>query len=284
MKTTVVAFAVTTAAIAAAAGGRAAAQAMPEPQRAAQEARDFMVLAGRGAEIGVEVSQGKDSGVVVDDVRPDSPAEKAGVKRSDVIVTFDGERVRSVRQFSRLVQETPPGRTVKATLLRDGKQQDVQITPREGRGVLRGAYVDGDRFRERMRDLEALRDRLPDVNVWRGGPPFNFSDIPGAISGVRLGVDVDPVTDQLAQYFGAKEGVLIRTVIEGTPASRAGLKAGDVIASIDGQPVRSREDLVRALRDAKSDELTIGIVRDRKETSVKARIEPTRRTRGMRPL
>src|SRR5262245_59606617 len=284
MKTTVVAFAVTTAAIAAAAGGRAAAQAMPEPPRAAQEARDFMVLAGRGAEIGVEVSQGKDSGVVVDDVRPDSPAEKAGVKRSDVIVTFDGERVRSVRQFSRLVQETPPGRTVKATLLRDGKQQDVQITPREGRGVLRGAYVDGDRFRERMRDLEALRDRLPDVNVWRGGPPFNFSDIPGAISGVRLGVDVDPVTDQLAQYFGAKEGVLIRTVIEGTPASRAGLKAGDVITSIDGQPVRSREDLVRALRDAKSDELTIGIVRDRKETSVKARIEPTRRTRGMRPL
>jgi len=284
MKTTVVAFAVTTAAIAAAAGGRAAAQAMPEPQRAAQEARDFMVLAGRGAEIGVEVSQGKDSGVVVDDVRPDSPAEKAGVKRSDVIVTFDGERVRSVRQFSRLVQETPPGRTVKATLLRDGKQQDVQITPREGRGVLRGAYVDGDRFRERMRDLEALRDRLPDVNVWRGGPPFNFSDIPGAISGVRLGVDVDPVTDQLAQYFGAKEGVLIRTVIEGTPASRAGLKAGDVITSIDTQPVRSREDLVRALRDAKSDELTIGIVRDRKETSVKARIEPTRRTRGMRPL
>src|SRR5262245_8627216 len=283
MKTTVVAFAVTTAAIAAAAGGRAAAQAMPEPPRAAQEARDFMVLAGRGAEIGVQVVEGKDSGVVVEEVRPDSPAEKAGIKRSDVIVTFDGERVRSVRQFSRLVQETPPGRTVKATVLRDGKQTDLEITPREGRGVLRGTYLDGDRFRDGLPwDLDMLRDRLPDA--WRGGLPFTF-DLQGAMSGRRLGIDVDPLSDQLAQYFGAKEGVLVRSVTDGSAASRAGLKAGDVITSVDGQPVRSREDLVRALRDAKADELTIGIVRDRKESSIQVKLEPLRRSsRGMHPL
>src|SRR4029077_16988483 len=95
MKTTVVA-GIAAAAIVAASGDRAVAQAPTEPQRAAQEARDFMVLAGRGAEIGVQVADGKDSGVVIEEVRPDSPAEKAGMKRSDVVVTFDGERVRSV--------------------------------------------------------------------------------------------------------------------------------------------------------------------------------------------
>src|SRR5262245_32849400 len=283
MRTSVVAGIAAMAAIAAAAGDRAAAQAPIEPQRAAQEARDFMVLAGRGAEIGVEVAEGKDAGVVVEEVRPDSPAEKAGVKKSDVIVSFDGERVRSDRHCARLVQETPPGRTVKATVLREGRQTDLQITPREGRGVLRGSYLDGDRFRDGLPpDLDMLRDRLPEV--WRSGLPFTF-DFQGSLSGRRLGIDVDPLTDQLAQYFGAKEGVLVRSVTDGSAASRAGLKAGDVITSVDGQPVRSREDLVRALRDAKADELTIGIVRDRKESSIQVKLEPLRRSsRGMHPL
>jgi serine protease Do len=283
MKTTVIASVVAAAAIAAPFAGRAVAQPPAEPQRAAQEARDFMVLAGRGAEIGVQVADGKDSGVVVEEVRPDSPAEKAGMKRSDVIVTFDGERVRSVRQFSRLVQETPPGRIVKATVLRDGKQTDLEITPREGRGVLRGTYMDGDRFRDVLPpDLDILRDRLPDV--WRSGLPFTF-DFQGAMSGRRLGVDVDPLTDQLAQYFGARDGVLVRSVTDGSAASRAGLKAGDVITAVNGQEVRSRDDLVRALRDAQSDELTVRIVREKKESSVTVKLDPARRsTRGMRPL
>jgi serine protease Do len=79
------------------------AQAPLEAQRDGQTTPGFMVLAGRGAEIGVQVVDRKEGGVVIEEVRPDSPAEKAGVKRSDVIVTFDGERVRSVRQFTRLV-------------------------------------------------------------------------------------------------------------------------------------------------------------------------------------
>src|SRR5260221_572875 len=81
--------------------------------------RDLAVLAGRGVEIGVsvrdveltEADPQKAGGVLVEDVRPGSPAEKAGVKRSDVIIEFDGEHVRSARQFARLVQETGPGRS-----------------------------------------------------------------------------------------------------------------------------------------------------------------------------
>jgi serine protease Do len=225
--------------------------------------QDFMVLAGRGAEIGVKIAEGKDGGVVVDEVTSDSPAAKAGLKRSDVIVEFDGERVRSARQFSRLVQETPPGRTVKATIVRDGQRKDVQITPQEGRGAFSGrGMFDGD-LRRGLGDLDARRDQLP-------LGPFNF-DLPGTPSGRRLGVTTEELTDQLAQYFGAKEGVLVTAVTDGSAASRAGLKAGDVITSINGQSVRSRNDLVRGLRNASDDEVTIGIVRDKKESSIKAR-------------
>jgi len=245
-----------------------------DPERRNQS---LMVLAGRGSEIGIQIAEGKDGGVVVDEVRPDSPAEKAGLKKTDVIVEFDGERVRGVRQFGRLVQETPPGKTVKATIVRDGQRKDVQITPQDGRGARSGRGV----F-----DRDLFREQLPDLDAWRGQLPraFNFDfDVPGLLSGRRLGVTVDEMSDQLAQYFGTKGGVLITAVTDGSAASRAGLKAGDVITAIDGAAVHSRDDLVRALRDAKDDALTIEIVRDKKETSVKATIEaPSRRGRGVR--
>jgi S1-C subfamily serine protease len=77
----------------------------------------------------------------------------------------------------------------------------------------------------------------------------------------------------------------VTAVTEGTAASRAGLKAGDVITSINGTAVHSPDDLVRQLRDASGAEVTIGIVRDKKESSVKATIDgPSRRpVRGARP-
>ena len=121
-----------------------------------------------------------------------------------------------------------------------------------------------------------MRQQLP--------PGFNLRfDLPEILSGRRLGVTIDELTDQLAQYFGAKEGVLITSVTDGSAASRAGLKAGDVITSIDGRGVRSGDDLVRAVRDAKADEVKVGIVRDRKETSVTVKIDAApRRSRGVR--
>ena len=243
--------------------------------------RALMMLAGRGAEIGVRIADGATAGVVVEEVQPDSPAEKAGLKEKDLIVEFDGEQVRSARQFSRLVEETPPGRTVKATVTRDGQRRDVQITPAEGRRA--GAFRDGDgissfRNLDELPELGRLGDRLPPFN-------FNFDfDVPGAMSGRRLGVGVDELTDQLAQYFGANEGLLVTSVTDGSAASRAGLKAGDVITSINGRAVRSRGDLIQGLRDAASEEITIGIVRDKKESTVTAKVEgPRRPVRGARP-
>jgi serine protease Do len=246
------------------------------PGDAPRRVPDMMVLAGRGAEIGVQVTEGKDGGVLIEEVRPDSPAEKAGLKRSDVVVEFDGERVRSVRQFGRLIQETPPGRMVKATVVRDGQRKELQITPQEGRGVLGRGLPDGDLLREPQRELERMRGQLP--------PGFNFRfDLPEILSGRRLGITVEELTDQLAKHFGATEGVLITSVTDGSAASRAGLEAGDVITSIDGRSVRSGDDLMRALRDAKTDDVKIAIVRARKETIVTVKLDAApRRPRGVR--
>src|SRR5690349_3920589 len=106
------------------------AQTRVEPRRG-----EAFVLDGRGSQLGVMVSDvdAKSSGVRIDEVNADSPAEKAGIKAGDVIVEFDGEKVRSARQFTRLVQETPEGRSVSIGLLRDGKKQTVNATPENGR-------------------------------------------------------------------------------------------------------------------------------------------------------
>lgn len=251
-------------------GSRVLAQGRQEQRELDRSARSLTTLAGRGAEIGVRIGESPTTGVVIEEVQPDSPAEKSGLKRGDVIVEFDGEHVRSARQFGRLVVETPPGRSVNATIMRDGEKKDIRITPSEGRGA--GMVIDGDHLRGLRDDLGRLGDHLPPFD-------FNFDfDLSGALSGRRLGVTVNELTDQLAQYFGAKEGVLVTSVTDGSTASRAGLKAGDVITSSNGRSIRSRDDLTRSLRDADSDELTIVFVRDKKERTVKGTIDPPRRT------
>lgn len=266
------------------------------PGRDDRRGREVTVLAGRGASIGVSISEvlpaeaggqppGGTFGVLIDEVRPDSPADRAGLRRGDTIVEFDGERVRSARQFSRLVQETTPGRAVKATIVRDGRRSEVQITPTETDRrrdvIISGDF--GDYMRDLGRDLGRLGDRLPNFD-------FNFDfDLPGLMSGRRLGITINELTSQLAEHFGVRDGVLVTSVTEGTPASRAGLKAGDVITSINGRRVDSRDDLMRELRDADRDarsgsyDVTIGIVRDKKETTVRATIDSTRRLLRGRP-
>jgi serine protease Do len=247
--------------------------------------RELTVLGGRGGELGVRIADAESGGVQVEEVQPNGAAEKAGLKRGDVIVEFDGERVRSGRQFARLVQETAPGKTVKATIVRDGKRQDVQVTPSEGRES--SVIIDGDRLRGRFGDRFDYLDRMgADLGRLRDLPfDFNFDfDFPGMTSAGRLGVTVDPLTHQLAEYFGAKDGVLVTAVTDGSAAAKAGIKAGDVITSINGERVTSRADLMGALRRADNEDVTVGIVRDKKETSVKAKIEAPRRTlRGARP-
>ena len=259
------------------AGAAAVAIALAPSVYGQSRARELTVLGGRGAELGVRITDAASGGVEIDEVQPDSAADKAGLKRGDVIVEFDGERVRSGRQFARLVQETPAGRTVKATIVRNGQRQNVDIQPSEGRQA--SVILGGDRpnwyLDERFGDWGHLRDL-----------PFNFNfdfDIPG-MSGSRLGVTVDELPRQLADFFGAKDGVLVTTVTDGSAAQRAGIKAGDVITSINGEPVTSRSELVSALRRADGEEITIGLVRDKKETTLKAKIEPARRMfRGARP-
>ena len=267
--------------------------------------RNVFVLDGRGSQLGVMVSdvdvKATTGGVKIDDVNPDSPAEKAGIKTGDVIVDYDGERVRSARQFTRLVQETPEGRSVSIGLLRDGKKQTVNATPESGRMTwnfgpevdramrdaergMRGFRFDlpefDFRFDDRGRDREPREPRRFEYRVPPNVMPFMNR------SRGRLGVSVQALTRELEEYFGAKNGgALVSSVTPDSAASRAGIKAGDVIVSINGKGVRDADDLIAELEDIDG-EATIVVLRDRKEMTLKATIErprPSAPRSGSRP-
>ena len=98
----------------------------------------------------------------------------------------------------------------------------------------------------------------PTVPEFREFPPFMTGQSP------RVGFEGETLTPQLAEFFGVREGVLVRTVSEKTPAAKAGLKAGDVIVKVSGTPVSSTREisgLIRAIRR----NVTFTVIRNHKE-------------------
>ncbi len=250
-------------------------QAPPAAPASRPEGR-MMWLDGRGSSIGVRIEDAEAGGVLIDEVEAESPAEKAGLKRGDVIVEFDGERVRGARHFSRLVQETPDGRSVKATVMRDGARQTLDITP-----------TAGERFGSRNDHIIALPDIEREIERGLETLPRNFSfdfdwDSTPMIAGGqgRLGARLQRLTGQLAEYFGAKEGVLVSSVDEDSPAAKAGLKAGDVITSINGRAVNDTRDVTQEIRSAEAGkDVEIGVLRERKSLTLKAQLPERRSSR-----
>ena len=220
-----------------------------------------LALEGPGSTIGVTVRDqaGDASGVVIDNVREGSPATRAGVQKGDVVVEFDGERTRSAQQFTRVVRETAPGRSVKMTVVRDGSRRTLDITPetRDSVTLQQFPQVTADVFRSLPRDFG-----------WGEG----FFGAPR-----RLGISIVPLSDQLATYFGVKEGVLVSEVSSSTPAAAAGIQAGDVITAVNGRNVPSPADLIREVREAEAGSaIDVRLTRNRKEMTLKVTL-PQRR-------
>lgn len=250
---------------------------------------DVQILDLGGSQLGVMASDidargaATATGVRIDEVTGGSAAEKAGLKAGDIVTEFDGERVRSARQFTRLVRETPEGRTVKMSVLRDGQRQVLDATP-ENRAFTWNMDLDRDELRRGMeRGLREFRVEPP-VFDFRSGPGeprrFEFRVDPDARPGARgtsrgrLGVTVSSLSPQLAEFFGTTDGALVSTVTKDSAAEKAGIKAGDVITAVNGDQIRGADDLIREVGEAQGTELTIGIMRDRKASTVKATIEP----------
>jgi serine protease Do len=206
-------------------------------------------------------------GVEVKRVDENSPAARAGLKENDVILEVNGKSVDGIEQFQRSIGETSPGTKVDLTIWRNGARQTASATLDSRPSIF--AFNGQDFF-----PGGALPPMPPMPPV-----PFNgvnpFPTIPGDTPVV--GFEGEALNPQLAEYFGVKEGVLVRFVSAKTPAEHAGLKAGDVVIKVNGTPVTSPREisgLVRASRNKKA--IAFTVVRDKKEISLNVEIAEDR--------
>jgi len=188
----------------------------------------------------------EEAGVEVTRVDENSPAEKAGLKSGDVILEYNGQHVEGIEQFSRLVHETPAGREVKLGVTRNGANQTIvaKIGSRRPAPVV-------------PFDLGNISVRIPDI-------PHTFMGWRSSL----LGVEAESLDGQLAEFFGVKEGVLVRSVIQGSAAEKAGMKAGDVITRVDDSKVASSSDVTSRLRSSRGKSVPVVVLRDHKEVTV----------------
>lgn len=247
----------------------------PEPPRA--PVGFAMATTAGGSFLGVGVAEitsnrarelklREEHGVEITHLEDDSPAGKAGLKAGDVILEYNGQRVEGIEQFGRLVRETPAGREVKLLISRNGANQTVQATigTRKGGMLLNRA---GDWHFE-----------MPEIQM--PAIPHVFA----TWSSSMLGVEAESLGKQLADYFGVKDGVLVRSVAKGSAADTAGIKAGDVITKVEQTSVATPNDVATAVRSARSKKpFTVQVVREHREMTISVTIDEDRSGGGTLP-
>ena len=159
-------------------------------------------------------------GALIGHVEQGGPADKAGIKQGDIMIALNGEKIKNTNQLRNLVASLAPGKTVEAQVIRNGDAKTISIKI----GELQARNQDGAPEREGEE----------------------------ASSAGSLGLVLENITPDLAQRLGLKtrKGVIVRSVVPGGAAQKAGLQSKDVIVSINGKRVESLGDFNEVLKES----------------------------------
>jgi len=182
-------------------------------------------------ELKFKLNLGTDQGALVSYVEPGSPAEKAGIKRGDVIIKFDGKAIRISRDLPFVVASTPIGKKVSVEIMRDDQRLNLQVT------------------------TEELKEEAED-------------ETPGKTPSL-LGMEVQEITPEMAQNYGLSRtsGIIIVGVETGSAAEEAGLVAGDIIVELDKKPVKNIATLENLLSGITAGQTILFLI-DRSGTTI----------------
>ncbi|MGZ8847815.1 MAG: PDZ domain-containing protein, partial [Pyrinomonadaceae bacterium] len=203
------------------------------PSNMARSVMDQLVKDGkvRRGQLGISVTRvtsdlasslgmSETKGVIVNSVKPDSAAERAGIRRGDVITAINDVTFNDTNAFRNRVASNAPGSEVTLTVLRDNREQKIKATLGE--------------FSSETAQQENQNQGAPNS---RGG-------------GGKLGLSVEPLTPEIMQELGlpaGTQGVVVNSVDEAGPAGAVGIQRGDVIQEVNRQTVRSAEELRAAI-------------------------------------
>ena len=228
-------------------------------QELTEELRDGIDYSGRG--------------VLINRVITGSPADRAGLRKGDVITSINSRNVESPSELASVVRDLGVGRTVSVGIMRDGARRSLSVT-------LAARSEDEESAPEMQKDEDGDQgdgDTRVSPHVFRfKGMPEGFEMY--GIGRGRLGVRVESLNPDLAGYFNVPggRGVLVIEVLKGTPAERAGLKAGDVITAVGDQNVYDTGDLTGEL-GKRTGAVGLTVVRKGARRAFEAQLERTPR-------
>ena len=221
-----------------------------------------------------------EDGALINHVVPGSPAEEAGLKEGDVVVSVDRERISDSDDLTRIIREAGEGSRVRLEYYRDGRRATATIDLKSASDSrTKEAY--GRLGRNLRRNLSRNESRhhgdlkFFDTDKWSEEWPMVFGG-----TRPRLGVRMMDMGDQLAEHFNVSEnkGALITEVLDDSPAKTAGIEAGDVITALDERTIKDSDDLRKALgRFDEGGEIKVQLVRDGRNQTLVVALEEIER-------
>ncbi len=184
-------------------------------------------------------------GLLVQQVQPNTPAEKAGMKNGDVILTLEGKKVADADQFRLQVAGMEPGKTINLGILRNGKKMDLKVKLGE-----RSKFLAATPQEKPQKQEEEQKD-------W-------------------LGIQVETATEDIASQFGVAytKGVIVTGVDQGSIADDSGFQPGDIISEIDRKQVQTKEDYTRIIKGLKDRKKAIAFLITRNGNSTYLVVKP----------
>jgi len=183
-------------------------------------------------ELKAKLGLGTEEGALVSDVVSGGPADKAGIKRGDVVLRFDDKTIRGTRDLPFVVASTPIGKTVEMEIMRGNQRMNLQIK------------------------TEELKEEAEE-------------ETPAEEAGPNLGMEVQEITPEMAKNYNLSRtsGVIIVDVESGSPAGEAGLTPGDIIVEIEKKPIKDLETLNNMLAGVKAGDTILFLI-DRGGTTI----------------
>ena len=221
-------------------------------------------------------------GVLISNIVPDGPAEKAGIKPQDVVVAINDRRIATYKQMILMMKQISPDNEVSLKVKRGNEYKHLKA-----KLTSPPAIEPEQEFVAFNRELDAIEKKLNSLPPTDPTRPHleNRKDawsrlVNGLVDGiwnqapsdVRLrvlyGFEVQTLTGQLMVYFAAPNGLLVSNVSENAAAARAGLQAGDVIVEAGAKSINRLADLIDALDSTGGSPLEITVARRRERLKI----------------
>ena len=215
-------------------------------------------------------------GAVIMLIDHDAPAGQIGLKVNDVVLAINGQNVDGAKQFVRMLHEIPPDRKISLEISRDGNIQTLAVQLVDRKAMEQSIWS-----RIGM-DVDGISPGVPvpASGIMAGGdaplPPSGFH-MSIFTSTLNVGAMVEPLTSQMAEYFGVPGGLMIKQVSKKSEAATAGFKAFDVILKVGSDSINTLADWDRALRSNQGKPVQVTILRDKKQQTITLQVDSKHR-------